>query len=136
MMIGNGRNRKSMAYVGNIVAFMKHKLENGFFGSEIYNYVDKPDFDMNTLVSEIYRHKGQSAPKLRVPYPVGILGGYCFDLLAKLTGKTLPISSIRVKKFCSSTEINSEKLDRSGFTRPIDFREGLQRTLTNEFGDS
>ena len=135
LMIGNGRNRKSMAYVGNIVAFMKHKLESGFSGIEIFNYVDKPDFDMNTLVFEIFRHKGLSAPKLRIPYPIGILGGYCFDLLAKVTGKKLPISSIRVKKFCSSTEINSDKLDASGFVRPVDFKEGLQRTLTCEFGE-
>ena len=134
LMIGNGFNRKSMAYVGNIVAFMKYKLESGFSGMEIFNYVDKPDFDMNTLVSEIYRHKGQSAPKIRIPYPIGILGGYCFDLLAKVTGKKLPISSIRVKKFCSSTEINSNKLDATGFVRPVDFKEGLQQTLTSEFG--
>ncbi|MEN8862312.1 MAG: NAD-dependent epimerase/dehydratase family protein, partial [Lentimonas sp.] len=135
IMIGNGRNRKSMAYVGNIVAFVKHKLEVGVLGTEVFNYVDKPDFDMNTLVSEIYRHKGLSAPKLRIPYPIGILGGFCFDLLAKVTGKKLPISSIRVKKFCSSTEINSDKLDGCGFERPIDFRDGLQRTLTSEFAD-
>jgi len=134
LMIGNGQNRKSMAYVGNVVAFIKYKLEVGFSGMEVFNYVDKPDFDMNTLVSEIYRHKGQAAPKLRIPYPIGILGGYCFDLLAKVTGKKLPISSIRVKKFCSSTEINSDKLDQSGFVRPVDFKEGLQRTLTAEFG--
>lgn len=135
LMIGNGQNRKSMAYVGNIVAFMKYKLESGFSKMEIFNYVDKPDFDMNTLVSEIYRHKGQSASKLRIPYPIGLLGGYCFDLLAKVTGKKLPISSIRVKKFCSSTEINGDKLDASGFVRPVDFKEGLQQTLSSEFGD-
>lgn len=135
IMIGNGCNRKSMAYVGNIVAFIKYKLEVGFSGIEIFNYVDKPDFDMNTLVSEIYRHKGQSAPKLRIPYSIGILGGYCFDLLAKFTGKKLPISSIRVKKFCSSTEINADKIDTSGFVRPVDFKDGLQQTLTSEFGD-
>ena len=30
-------------------------------------------------------------------------GGYCFDLLAKLTGKKLAVSSVRVKKFCATT---------------------------------
>lgn len=133
IMIGNGLNRKSMAYVGNIVGFIKYKLESGFSGVQIFNYVDKPDFDMNTLVSEIYRHKGKSAPKFRVPYLIGILGGYCFDLLSKIIAKNLPISSIRVKKFCSSTEINSDKLDASGFQRPVDLKEALQRTLSSEF---
>jgi len=133
IMIGNGRNRKSMAYVGNIVGFIKYKLESGFSGVQIFNYVDKPDFDMNTLVSEIYRHKGKSAPKFRVPYLIGIFGGYCFDLLSKIIAKNLPISSIRVKKFCSSTEINSDKLDASGFQRPVDLKEALQSTLSSEF---
>ena len=55
--------------------------------------------------------------------------------LAKLTGKKLPISSIRVQKFCSSTEINSEKLDRCDSVRPFDFKESLQRTLSSEFGN-
>lgn len=133
IMIGNGLNRKSMAYVGNITAFIKYKLESGFSGVQIFNYVDKPDFDMNTLVSEIYRHKGKSAPKLRIPYSIGILGGYCFDLLSKIIAKNLPISSIRVKKFCSSTEINTDKLDASGFQRPVDLKVALQKTLTSEF---
>ena len=136
LMIGKGLNRKSMAYVGNVVAFIQYKLDTGFEGLEVYNYVDKPDFDMNTLVSEIYRHKGQKAPKLRIPYSIGIIGGYCFDLLAKLTGKKLPISSIRVKKFCSSTEINSTKLDSSSFVRLVNFKEGLQKTLSHEFGST
>lgn len=135
LMIGNGKNRKSMAYVGNVVAFIEHKLQTGFSNLEVFNYADKPDFDMNTLVSEIYGHKGQSTPKLRMPYLVGVIGGYCFDLLAKVTGKTLPVSSIRVKKFCSSTEINSDKLNNSGFTRPTNFLKGLERTLSSEFGD-
>ena len=134
LMIGSGKNRKSMAYVGNMVAFIKHKLEQGFSGEEVYNYIDKPDFDMNTLVAEIYRNKGQPVPMLRIPYLVGIFGGYCFDLLALLLAKKLPISSIRVRKFCSSTEINSDKLDASDFERPFDFKEGLQKTLSHEFG--
>lgn len=91
-----------------------------------------------TLLDVANRAEGRglivSVDWLRIPYPIGILGGYCFDLLAKVTGKKLPISSIRVKKFCSSTEINSDKLDQSGFVRPVDFKEGLQRTLTAEFG--
>ena len=134
LMVGSGKNRKSMAYVGNIVAFIKFKLEQGFLGEEVFNYIDKPDFDMNSLVAEIYRNKGQSAPKLRIPFLIGIFGGYCFDLLALLLGKKLPISSIRIRKFCSSTEINSDKLDTSGFERPFDYKESLQKTLSYEFG--
>jgi len=52
MMIGDGENRKSMAYVENVAAFLEYSLgfENGL---HIYNYIDKPDFDMNTLVKNV-----------------------------------------------------------------------------------
>ena len=133
LMIGEGTNRKSMAYIENVVAFIKYKLASKFSGIEIFNYVDKPDFDMNALVSEVFRFKGMPAPKLRLPYLIGLVGGYCFDILAKILGKKSLISSIRVKKFCSSTEINGDKVIHSGFRQPISLKKGLQRTLENEF---
>ncbi len=58
MMIGDGTNRKSMAYVENVAAFLEYSLgfENGV---HIYNYIDKPDFDMNTLVSKVNKALGK-----------------------------------------------------------------------------
>ena len=41
MMVGSGGNKKSMAYVGNIAAFLAHCLTMGP-GAHIYNYVDGP----------------------------------------------------------------------------------------------
>jgi len=136
LMIGDGRNRKSMAYVGNVAAFVRRKLERGIDGVEVFNYADKPDFDMNGLVEAIYRFRGKRPPRVRIPYPAGLLGGWAFDALAKLTGKKLPISSIRVRKFCASTEIDAGKLDASGFERPFEMRDALKRTLEHEFGDA
>ena len=43
---------------------------------------------------------------------------YCFDLLAFITRRTYPISSIRVKKFCAQTVFSSERMRKSGFTPP------------------
>ncbi len=48
VMFGNGENRKSMAYVENVVAFLEYSLSFKP-GLHIYNYIDKPDFDMNTF---------------------------------------------------------------------------------------
>ena len=46
MMIGKGQNKKSMAYVGNIVALIKNRLEKSEPGYHIFKYADKPDFSM------------------------------------------------------------------------------------------
>ncbi len=42
-----------MAYIGNIAEFIKYKLKNITKSYEVYNYVDKPDLNMNQLMAEI-----------------------------------------------------------------------------------
>jgi len=132
VMIGNGRNKKSMAYVDNVAAFLLESLKFGS-GLHTYNYIDKPDFDMNTLVSTVRERlgKGQGVG-VRLPYSLGLLIGYCFDLLSKLTGRSFPISSIRVKKFCATTQLSSSVSDTK-FKIPVSLAEGLSRTVQHEF---
>ena len=52
-MVGKGNNKKSMAYVGNIVAFIKFLIENKTEGYNVYNYIDKTDFTMNEMVDHV-----------------------------------------------------------------------------------
>lgn len=133
LMTGNGLNKKSMAYVGNIVAFIDYLINESTNGIHVYNYVDKPDLNMNELASHIGEVLNRSIPALKIPYPVGALGGACFDLIAKLTNKKLPISYIRIKKFCATTQFNADKAHSSGFHPPFSLQEGLKRTLKYEF---
>lgn len=132
VMFGNGKNIKSMAYVENVSAFLGYSLsfKPGLY---IYNYVDKPDFDMNTLVS-IARNTlfGKNNVGLRLPAFLGILIGYLADFIAKVTGKTLPVSSIRVKKFMGTTQFNSA-VNETDFVPHVTLEEGLARTLSYEF---
>lgn len=131
-MIGNGRNKKSMAYVENLSAFLVKCIETDEKYA-VYNYVDTPDFTMNELVS-LVRGKLRGSPSvgLRIPKFIGLLAGYTADVLAKL-GVKFPISSIRVKKFCASSEFSSAKADLDCFEAPFTLREGLDRTLEAEF---
>ncbi|MBK1875675.1 NAD-dependent epimerase/dehydratase family protein [Pelagicoccus mobilis] len=131
-MIGNGHNQKSMAYVENVAAFIRHSL-SFTPGIHTYNYVDKPDFSMNELLANVHNALGlPEKAKFRLPYALGILAGYCFDILAKVTGKKLPISSIRVKKFCSDTLFDTS-IEKTGFKAPVSLGEGLKRTIEHEF---
>ena len=135
LMIGHGDNLKSMAYIGNIVAFIRYLIDNDRPGYRVYNYVDKPDFNMNTLVNQVRQNLAQNGTLLRIPEWLGMLGGYGFDAIAKISGKKLPISSVRVKKFCATTQFSAEKLNNTGFKRPFTLEEGLERTLRYEFID-
>ena len=133
LMVGSGNNKKSMAYVGNVVAFVKYMIEQVSTGYNVYNYIDKPDFTMNELVSHIEKVLNKNIPSIHFPYWLGMMGGYCFDLLAKITGKKLAVSSVRVKKFCATTEFDSTKVHTCGFKAPYTLGEGLARTLEFEF---
>jgi len=133
MMVGGGTNRKSMAYVGNIAAFIRYLLEERHEGYNVFNYADKPDLSMNSLVSRVSEVLERRIPTLHVPYALGMLGGYGFDLLAALTRRKLPISSVRVRKFCATTEFDATKAHSCGFVAPFTLREGLERTLKFEF---
>ena len=133
LMVGKGENVKSMAYVGNIVAFVKFMIESVKEGYNVFNYIDKPDTNMNDLVALVEKVLGKHIPSTHFPYWMGMVGGYCFDLLAKITGKKLAISSVRVKKFCAVTQFDSTKAMMSGFVPPYTLQEGLARTLEFEF---
>jgi nucleoside-diphosphate-sugar epimerase len=132
-IIGKGTNIKSMAYVENVAAFLEYSL---IFetGARVFNYVDKPDFNMRSLVAQFNMKLGKgNSSGLRIPYFIGLLGGYCFDFISLVTGKKLAISSIRVKKFAQDTMFRSGKIDDLYFNPPVSLLEGLDRTIEYEF---
>ena len=133
LMIGKGQNKKSMAYVGNVVAFIKHRLELAEEGYHVFNYVDKPDLTMTSLLGVIEKSLNKKIPSIRIPTWLGFLGGYGFDILAFLTRKKLAISSVRVKKFVATTQFDATKVHSCGFKAPFTLEEGLDRTLNYEF---
>lgn len=133
VMVGDGKNRKSMAYVENVAAFLAFALFAGP-GVTIFNYADKPDFDMNSLVSLIRSRVGRgSGVGPRLPLWIARTAGGLADVVAGMTGKSLPISSVRVRKFAANTEVDATRAHASGFKRPIDLRDGLAVTLDHEF---
>ena len=133
MMVGKGDNQKSMSYIGNIVAFIEFLMWEKPTGYNVYNYVDKPDFTTNDLVYHTGEILNKKVPTFHIPYWMGMMGGYGFDLLAFVTRKKLNISSVRVKKFCAVTKYDSKKAMSSGFIPPYTMEEGLKRMLEAEF---
>ena len=132
IMFGLGTNRKSMAYVENVAEFLSFITKLGT-GEHLYNYTDKPDVDMNTLVilsrTVLF---GKKNVGFRLPGWIGILIGYGFDALAAMTRKSFPVSSIRVKKFITTTAFDT-MVSETGFKPRYALKEGLERTLRYEF---
>lgn len=136
IMVGSGTNKKSMAYVGNVAEALIHGMTLGP-GTHIFNYVDAPDMDMNELVALVNQNLGRHRPsKWRIPLPLALAGGYVLDSLARISGQTFPISTIRVRKFCENTQFKAERLRSSSFHPKFSLSDGLISTIKSDFVDN
>ena len=71
---------------------------------------------------------------LRLPYFAGLAAGYAFDVLAWTTKRPLPISSIRIKKFCADTAVAAQRLQTiDGFRPQCSLPDALRRMVRYEF---
>lgn len=132
VMIGDGENRKSMAYVGNIARFFKSvtRLQGGL---HVFNYVDKPDYNMRDLVGDTREVLGRSRNGyVTVPLAVGKLLGRIGDFGAMLLKRPLPVTSIRVEKFCATTQFATNMAD-IGFVPETPLKTALVETIRQEF---
>ena len=132
LMVGNGKNIKSMAYVGNVAAFMLHIAEQAGPGYHLYNYTDRPDLEVHELVALARSEMGLQSRPLTLHYAVGMAAGRIFDLAAGITDKKFSISSIRIKKFCSSTRFDSTRAHATGFRAPFALTDALRSTIRHE----
>jgi GlcNAc-P-P-Und epimerase len=133
VVIGSGENRKSMAYVENVAGFLVHALGFGP-GLHLYNYVDKPDMNMNELVALAGQALGEARPPWRIPYVLALSVGMASDLAAKLTGRCFPVSTVRVRKYGANTQFAAARVARSGFVPGHSLRNSLILTIQQEFG--
>ena len=131
-MVGPGTNVKSMAYVGNVAAFLEHALSLGP-GIHIANYVDGPDINTQELVTHINRYMGKPGRVRRIPRIAATGAGHLLDVVARISGRKFPISAIRVRKFCETTQFRADRVPEWGFSPPFSLSEGLARTVRFEF---
>ena len=132
IMLGSGKNKKSIAYVENVAAFIEFSLTSkpGVF---IFNYIDKPNLSMSSLVNIVNKLLGRPKKDIfRLPYILGLIFGFFFDFFAFILNRKFTISSIRVKKFCSNSTYNSAVF-KTDFVPPVKILEGIRRTMIFEF---
>lgn len=134
LMIGPGTNRKSMAYVENVAAALEWMLELQS-GQHIFNYVDEPDMTMAELVALTSEVLGKS-PRFKIPKALGLAGGALCDLIAGITNASLPVSRVRVEKFCMDTRFSAHKIRSAGFRPDTSLRDALRRTMSVEFAET
>ncbi len=124
-MFGDGANVKSMAYVDNMAAFLAFLADRPERFS-VYNYADKPDYSVRALVTFVDQALGRgTALRRSYPVPLAMAAGRVADMVSWIIRRPLPLSAIRVQKFCAPSEIEAAKAFATGFQPPAPMSEGL-----------
>lgn len=129
LMIGDGSNIKSVGYVENLVSFTIYLLEKMQPGLKIFNYSDPPHMISRSLVAKIAQNLEKRLPRFSVPDWLAFGLGRGLDIVSRVTGRNLPITGARMKKFTTPTHHLAPAVDGTGFVRPFSLDEGLRRTI-------
>jgi len=132
--LGKADNVKSIAYVENLVRATMFLVDKMKPGVAIYNYADEPQLttrEISNVIAEALNKK----VRLTVPKTLGVIMGLPFDIVIKLTGKNLPISTARIKKLGTSTHHSAKRLFSEGFRPPYTTIEGLKKMVDWYKGD-
>lgn len=129
VMVGRGKNKKSMAYVENVAGFISHCLDRRFKGYHLFNYIDKPDLATKELVHHAEMALNRKIIPIKIPYLIGYAGGMMLDLISRITKKKFSISAVRVKKFCATTQFDSVTIQTTNYKPKKTLAEGLEITI-------
>ena len=130
VIAGAASNIKGLSYVENTVDATLWLFERHRNGFEPYNFIEKPDMTSRQIAEAIARSLGKSSPGLTVPMWLVLAAAKPFDAVIALTGKNLPISSMRVRKlFRDETKFEASKLLATGFKSAVPLAEGIDRTV-------
>jgi GlcNAc-P-P-Und epimerase len=126
--IGEADNIKSIAYVENLVKatlFINSKVTTGF---HIFNYADEPQLTSRQIANIIAAALNKKIRITLPPFLINVIG-WPFDLAIKITGKNLPVSTVRMKKLNTQTYHAAAKIISEGFKPQHTTIDGLRKMV-------
>ena len=127
--VGDGSNIKSVAYVENLTDAALFLIDRLKPGIQIYNYADSPHMSTRDLVRCIAASLQVRVPVIRIPKALALACAFPFDVIAKLTGKDLPLTAKRIRKFTSPTHHLAEKIRAAGYQPAYRLEGGIGKTV-------
>lgn len=134
VIAGPASNIKSLSYVENTVSATLHLWERRSAakaeGIDAFNFIEKPDMTSRQIAETVAKALGRASAGMNIPMGLALVLAKPFDLVIALTGRNLPISSMRVRKlFRDQTKFEADKLLATGFRSPVPLAEGINRMV-------
>jgi nucleoside-diphosphate-sugar epimerase len=133
LMIGRGQEVKTTSYIDNLLDahefLAARELRHPSTGMEVFHYVDEPELTTADLVARIHALLGRRPPRFRLPLAVAAPLALVGDAAAAMFKIDLPITSARVRKFCTATRFDARRIRAEGYEQRVDNDEALRRTV-------
>lgn len=131
IVMGNGSNKKSMTYVGNVAVFCSQLVLHG--SSEhisVLNIADPEPYRLDFIVEAINEALGRTNRLIRVNRALALTGSWCLGTIAGLVGRKSPLTLEQVRKMIANSICDTTKLKQQyDFIPPVLLEEGIKKTV-------
>ena len=127
---GTGQNMRHPVYIEDAVKGLELCASVEGVNGEVFIIAGENAVPVAELVSVMSKELGVRAPKLHLPIPLGLAGGYALELAFKLIGKQPPFSRRSLDFFLKHNAYDIGKAKRIlGYQPQTDLRTGMQKTI-------
>jgi UDP-glucose 4-epimerase len=130
VMMGRGRNKRSMVYVGNVVDAAMAVLNKEISDGKVYLITDGIDYTVRDLYRLISKGLGRNPLPFYIPMGIAKMLAIAGDIGNKITRKPLPFSSEVLGKLADSLTFSSGRIhDDIGFKPKYSFYNTIDETI-------
>jgi len=128
-IVGNGKNKKAIIFVKNVVSSVMYLLEHFNNQIDVYNLIDYPILTINSLTTTIAKINKKDLSKFKIPLIPATMLITIFNGVLWLIRQKPMITKMRLKKFCDNTEYCADKIRQIGYQQDISTESGLRETI-------
>lgn len=128
--VGSGNNRKSMAFVTNLVEATLHLWKDLKPGLRTFNYVDEPDLTSREIVEAVYRNLGRRPPRVHVPVWLALSLARVLDVVGDAVGRRFPINGQAIEKLAVvESTFAARRIREAGFQASVTLGDGIRQMI-------
>lgn len=131
LRIGRGDNRRTLIHEQDLARAIALAADHPDAGGAIFNVSDGQPHRLAAIVGAMYHATGRTPPRLRIPVPGARILAVAGDVLSRVSGRRMPITSDALNKYLEDVAIEATRIQRVlGFVPAIDLETGWRNTMS------
>jgi UDP-glucose 4-epimerase len=130
LLIGDGSNRRSMVYVGNVVDAALSVVIGDRPGCRVYLVTDGVDYTLKEIYEILAMELGRNPRSISIPLTLAKIAAKVGDIGCKLSGRQMPFNTDMLEKLTGSLAFSSELICRdTGFLPRVRLGDAASETI-------